>query len=55
MWRDDYRIKSGSGTDLFLGSEVVDDIEKFPDFLRRLSLDHVRHSFAPDIPKRAER
>ena len=34
---------------LLLRGEVVDDVEKLPDFLRGLSLNHVRHRFATDI------
>lgn len=34
---------------LLLRGEVVDNVEKLPDFLGGLSLYHVRHSFATDI------
>ena len=37
-------------TYLFLGSKVIDDVEKLPDFLRGLALDHVCNGFAPNIP-----
>ena len=35
---------------LFLaGSEVILDVERFPDLFRRLALDHVGHSLARDV------
>ena len=38
-------------SDLFLlaGSEVVLDVERLPDFLGGLALDHVGHSLAGDV------
>ena len=36
-------------TDLFLGSEVVDDVEETTDFFRGLPLNHIRDRFAADI------
>ena len=34
---------------LLLGREVVDDVEELPDFLGRLTLNHVGNGFASDI------
>jgi len=36
-------------TYLFLGSEVVDDVEELPDLFRSLALDHVGDGLASDI------
>jgi len=36
---------------LFLGGEVIGNIEELTDFLRCLSLDHVRNSLATNIPE----
>lgn len=36
-------------THLFLGGEVVDDVEELADFLWCLSFDHVCDSLASDI------
>ncbi len=34
---------------LLLGGEVVRDVERFPDLLGRLALDHVGHGLAADV------
>lgn len=39
---------------LFLGGEIVCDVESLADLLRRLALDHVGHSLAADIEKRLD-
>jgi hypothetical protein len=36
-------------THLFLGSEIVYDVEQFPDLFRSLAFDHVRHGLAADV------
>jgi hypothetical protein len=39
---------------LFLGSEVVLDVEGFADLLGRLALDHVRDGLAADVEERLD-
>lgn len=39
---------------LLLGGEVVGDVERLSDLLRRLALDHVGHSLATNVQQRLD-
>ena len=41
-------------THLFLGSEVVHNVEELADLFRSLTLDHVSNRLAADVAKRIE-
>ena len=39
-------------THLFLGGEVVDNVEELPDLVRALSFDHICHSLASNVAEK---
>lgn len=41
----------GEGTDLFFGSEIVNDIENSPDLLNGLPPYHIGYTFRTSIPR----
>lgn len=45
------RTQMGEGTDLFFGSEIVNDIENSPDLLNGLPPYHIGYTFRTSIPR----